>query len=241
MTKARALKTAAAASVLATTFFALPAQAQEEESAWSISGNASVVSDYRFRGVSLTQENPAVQGGLDVAGTLGGIGLFAGAWGSSGDSDTFGDLELDVYGGVTGDLGAATWTLGVIGYLYPDASDFDYYEVYGKVAGSLGPVGAEVGVYYAPDQANVFSQDNIYIYGSASYGIADTPFTLSATLGYEDGGFADDKIDWSLGVAYAYEMFTLKVQYVDTNVSVPYNGTKDAADAGVVVSLGVTF
>jgi uncharacterized protein (TIGR02001 family) len=242
MTNTIAIKSALAATVLSVGLLATPAVADEAESAFSLTGNISLNSDYRFRGVSLNEENIAVQGGLDAAYALGGISLFAGTWLSSGDSDTFGDVELDLYGGITGSIGeAASWKLGVITYLYPDVSDFDYYEIYGTIGGSLGAFGTEVGVYYAPDQTNVFSDDNFYIYGKATYAIPETPIVLSSTLGYEDGGFADDKIDWTVAAAYTFQMFELKLAYVDTNRRVTYKTTKDAADATVVVSLAAYF
>ncbi len=66
-----------------------------------ITGNASVVSDYNWRGITQTAGDPAIQGGIDYAHES---GFYAGAWGSNVD---FGDccdenLETDLYFGWSG-------------------------------------------------------------------------------------------------------------------------------------------
>ena len=66
-----------AASVL---IVALPlaGAAQAEEEASPFSANVSVVSDYAYRGISQTDEKPALQGGFDFKH---GSGLYVGVWG----------------------------------------------------------------------------------------------------------------------------------------------------------------
>src|SRR5690554_6265151 len=83
---------------------ATAASAQEEASKPSdwFSANVAVTTDYTFRGISQTLEEPAVQGGMDLEHPS---GLYLGTWGSSvnfGEDLTAGpraQLELDVYGG----------------------------------------------------------------------------------------------------------------------------------------------
>ena len=62
-----------------------------------ISANVALVSDYKFRGISQSNENPAIQGGFDYAFNN---GFYVGTWGSTVDFDSVGDfngsLELDV-------------------------------------------------------------------------------------------------------------------------------------------------
>src|SRR5712692_10397285 len=62
-----------------------------------IKANVGIVSDYVFRGVSQTDNNPAVQGGVDYNHQR---GLYAGAWATNVDipgSDA--KARLDLYGG----------------------------------------------------------------------------------------------------------------------------------------------
>ncbi len=61
------LATTAVASAAFVAFAATPALAQEEsESDLTVSGNVAIVTDYRFRGVSLSDGKAAVQGGIEA-------------------------------------------------------------------------------------------------------------------------------------------------------------------------------
>jgi len=211
------------------------AQETAPPSEFTLSGSVGGVSDYRFRGVSRSGEDPAVQGSLEVSHSS---GFYAGTWAST-LGDAVADVEGDVYAGWSGTTGLATINVGVLGYLFAGAGDRDYYEVYGSAGWSLGPATATLGVNYAPDQSNIGSKDNVYLYGSLGTGIPNTPVTLKARLGYENGAFGGpdgDKLDWSLGAEYKWEELTFGVSYVDTDIS-----GVDTADAGVVLSLTAGF
>src|SRR5690606_38940364 len=71
---------------------------------FSLSGNAAIVSDYRFRGYSQTNFRPAVQVGFDLAHSS---GFYLGNWNSNVSDFVFpeGNLEMDFYGGWKGELG----------------------------------------------------------------------------------------------------------------------------------------
>ena len=69
---------------------------EESTPAITISGSATLTSDYRFRGVSQSDEGMAVQGGFTISHES---GLYAGTWGSNlAGWGTFGgaNMELDV-------------------------------------------------------------------------------------------------------------------------------------------------
>src|SRR3546814_18863316 len=79
-----------------------PAFAQEEEAAGplTLSGGIAVTSDYRFRGISLSNEKVAVQPTQTVSHES---GFYAGVWGSSlPDSPAYGMSELDEIGRASG-------------------------------------------------------------------------------------------------------------------------------------------
>jgi len=82
---------------------ALPAQAEE----FSLGGTATFTTDYIFRGISNTNQNPAVQASLDAT-----YGIFyAGIWGSNVDFGgsvppgpvgiDLATVEIDYYAGIT--------------------------------------------------------------------------------------------------------------------------------------------
>lgn len=203
---------------------------------WTLTTTIGAVSDYRFRGISLSDEKPAIQGSVEVGHSS---GFYAGIWSSSLSGPGSADAEIDLYGGWTKALGATTVDVGVLGYVYPGGSNLDYYEVYGSAGWTLGPATATIGVNYAPDQKNVADTDNLYVYGDLGAGIPNTPMTLKAHLGYEDGGFAGpdgDKLDWSLGAEYKLGFVTLGASYVDTDI-----GGFDNADPTVVFSVIASF
>ena len=104
-------------ALVAATAMSTPALAQEEEAAgpFTLSGGIAVTSDYRFRGISLSNEKVAVQPTLTVSHES---GFYAGVWGSSlPDSPAYGKLELDVYGGFNTEIAPGTTAdIGVTWY-----------------------------------------------------------------------------------------------------------------------------
>lgn len=242
-------------SALALAAVSAPAFAQEETPAVTITGNATVVSDYRFRGISQTDRDFALQGGFTVAHSS---GVYASVWGSSVDeyvtAGAGGDQELDLILGYSKAFGAATFDVGVLYYYYPGTSgaNTDFFEPYASVKGTFGPVTAKVSAAYAPKQKAIAGlhtkDDNLYGALDLSGSIPDTGVSLSAHLGhnFSDDSFLSagkDYTDWSLGASYAWKNLTFGVSYVDTNFKkgVVLGSTRDVAKAGVVGSIGVSF
>lgn len=243
-------------SAFALAAVATPALAEEAAPAVTVSGSATVVSDYRFRGISQTNKGFAVQGGFTVSHES---GLYASVWGSSIDEyvAAASDQEIDLIAGYKKSFGAVTVDVGAIYYYYPGAEAFfpgydsDFFEPYVAVSGAIGPVTAKVSAAYAPKQDAMLSVDNLYGALDLSGAIPDTGVSLSAHLGHN---FMDDSLlslgkkytDWSIGASYSWKNLTFGVSYVDTNFDKgflsPLSPTgKDIAKAGVVGSIGVSF
>lgn len=195
-----------AAALLAS---ASPALAQEEAPGdITVSGSASLVSDYRFRGVSQTDEEMAIQGGITVTHAS---GFYVGTWASNlAGWGTFGgsNMELDLIGGFSAEVGSGvTVDVGLTWYMYPGgASTTDFAEPYVKLSSNVGPATALVGVAYAPKQralgrvyfdADAYvagvpdrpgaKSDNLYVWGDLSSGIPNMPVSLKGHLGYSNG------------------------------------------------------
>jgi uncharacterized protein (TIGR02001 family) len=212
------------------------ASAGETDAPFDLSATVTLVSDYRFRGLSLSGRDPAVQGSIDVEHQS---GFYMGTWASSISEFAGANVEVDVYGGWRGGVGGIDLDVGVTGYLYPGGEDANYYELLGSASVTLGPAGAKLGIAYAPDQSNLGSEDNFYAYGQIRSAIPGTPFTLVAQVGHENGALAGDsgkKWDWSLGAQVVKDRFTLGLNYVDTNIDRLSDPDK-VAQAGVVLSL----
>ena len=185
---------------------ALPAAASAQDAA--VGGSATVASDYRFRGVSQSDTEMAVQGGVTVAHES---GVYAGVWGSNlAGWGTFGgaNMELDLIGGYKAKIAeTATLDVGLTWYMYPGGADrTDLAEPYAKLTGTAGPATLTAGVAYAPKQQAIgkwygtgadaangvytnpgAKDDNLYLWGDAALAVAGTPITAKAHIGHSRG------------------------------------------------------
>lgn len=188
---------------------------EEATGPFEIDGEIGVHSDYRFRGISLSDKDPEVTAELSVSHES---GLYAGVWASNvALNDGADDLELDLYAGFAPELGAVSFDIGAVYYLYPGNGDFNYAELLASATTSLGPAELTAGIAYAPSQDALGNTDNTYIYVSADVGIPDTPVSVHGTFGIEDGAFGDSKKDWLLGATWEIGAgFSATVDYVDT-------------------------
>ena len=229
--------------------FGTGASAQETGGPITISGSAALASQYRFRGISLSDEDPALQAGITASHAS---GFYVGAWGSSlAGFGSFGgsNIELDLYGGYKMDLGTATLDAGLLWYTYPGTDGTDYAEPYASISGALGPATAKLGVAYAPDQRAIGSEDNWYVYGDLASAIPETPLTLRAHLGYSTGNSAltpaGNYLDWLVGADYSWKSLTLGIAYVDTDIgrgkAAAAAFDRDIVDSAVVLSLTAAF
>jgi uncharacterized protein (TIGR02001 family) len=201
-----------------------------------VTGTAAIVSDYDFRGITQTNESPAVQLSIDYAHES---GWYAGAWGSNVETeDDFGfktgfsdggfntaSTEVDVYTGFKGEAGALGWDAGITYYTYNGASDLNFAEIYGKFTVSI----ASFGLYYSNAFGHKDNDEAIYVYGDV--GIPAGPLTIGAHAGYSTGdgieqayfgGIEDSYFDYSLGVSYTASNVTLGMKWIAV----------DADDAG---------
>ena len=99
-----------------------PAAAAASAPEHTLTGNLSLNSDYRFRGISQTYKLPAVQGGLDYAHSS---GAYLGTWMSNVSGNSYNNgagLEWDLYGGYKfSPAKDVTLDLGALAYVYPGA------------------------------------------------------------------------------------------------------------------------
>ena len=176
-----------------------------------LTGNLGLTSDYRFRGISQSQNAPAVQGGVDYAHSS---GLYIGNWNSSVSSQVYtsgSGVESDVYAGYKKDIyKGITIDVGSYNYFYPRAtaartgSNFDTYEAFAGVGykelvgakysrtlgnGYFGTVNAQGTQYYQLDaKVPTVVVKNLSIVAHAG----KTNVANSTTLDYNDynAGFA---------------------------------------------------
>jgi len=191
-----------------------------------VSANVSLTTDYIFRGISLSGEDPAVQGGFDYdSGSF-----YAGVWGSSlGSAGS--SMEMDLYAGFKPHLGPIALDIGVIAYLYPgaddDAAEFDFYEFALSGEYEIAPqwtVGA--GVNVSPDMFGE-TGDAVFYNVNAAFAPSDA-WSISGSFGQQSiddvngplpGQPDDDYSTWNLGTTHAMHGFELDLRYHEADIS----------------------
>lgn len=249
-------------ALLLATATATPAFAQDAAAptapppAITVTGGATVVSDYRFRGISQTDKKVALQGTFTITHES---GVYASVWGSSiDDYVAYGsDQEIDLVAGYSHTFAnGVKLDGGVLYYYYPGGghNKTDFVEPYIDVSATMGPVTGKLTANYAPKQSALDlgsgKEDNLYIAGDLSSAIPKTPFSVTAHLGHSFGpsvlslGYKN-YTDWGLGVSYTWNHVTLGANYVDTNrdtfiIDGP-GKLRNITSGGFVGSIGVSF
>jgi len=227
------------------------ATAEDIGNGFDVSGNVALTTDYRYRGVSQTDNDFALQGGLDLAHES---GLYTGVWASNVDNfnpspsgDNGSQAEIDIYAGYGQSLTEElALDFNVLYYYYPGAStagtneEIDFVEFTPSVSYSTDQFSGSFGISYSPE---FFNQAGDGFYYNAG---ADVPLgsdvTMSLHVGYqtveEEAQYFDDYLDWSVGFGISLFALDWSVAYVDTDLSTSQCGGSDICDSTVVFTLG---
>ena len=152
-------------------------------SAASVSANATLQSDYTWRGMTQNNGDVSINGGLDVEFDS---GFYVGTWVAAVGSGA----EVDYYGGLAGEMGNISYDIGYIKFDYPAVAGggSDFEEAY------LGLGLGDFGLSFASGQDS--ATDNIEIsYGFGDFGFAygeydDVGEYFYLSYGFELGDFA---------------------------------------------------
>ncbi|MYM26641.1 hypothetical protein GTP46_28880 [Duganella sp. FT135W] len=188
----------------------------------ALSFNAAVVSDYRYRGISQTRLQPALQGGADYVNNP--TGLYVGAWASTikwiKDAGGDGNVELDLYAGKRGQVSeAVSYDVGVLTYVYAANSlpvSANTTEIYGQLG--YGPAY----VKYSHAVTNLFgfadSKNSGYLDLGANIEASDG-WTVNLHAGRQQVKHNDaaSYTDWKLGVSKDFGVVTGALAVIGTN------------------------
>jgi uncharacterized protein (TIGR02001 family) len=236
-----------------------------------VTGNMTITSDYRFRGISQTYLGPAIQGGADYAHAS---GLYFGNWNSSVSALVYTEgsgIEMDFYGGYRKSFGDIGIDVGTIYYWYPRAKafgeTFDNWEVYAGaswkwVSGKLfyalsdyfGLNDTQANNYWidrntgAPLGARGNSRGTYYLDLTATVPLTKELGVVAhyGMLEVEKYGELDYN-DWKLGVTYDLQGWIFGAAYVDSDAKNEWyyttgsRGAKDSGKAWLVFSVTKTF
>ncbi len=203
--------------------------------------NVGLVSDYAYRGWSQTDERPALQGGFDYAHDS---GLYAGVWGSNvswlsdSNPNVHNSLELDLYGGYKGTIGAIGYDVGLLQYYYPGSYPKGFNSP-DTLEGYIGLSWEFLSFKYSYAFTDLFGyekSDGSQYYDLGAAVDVGGGFTLAAHVGYSDIKGQDDYTDWKLGVTKEFGGFNFGLHYVDTDVD-----NADLADERVILSIAKSF
>lgn len=212
------------------------------KSDWTLTGNVSVVSDYRYRGISQTNRKPAIQGGFDLAHSS---GFYVGNWNSSiswlsdasgayttnngatGNGNVSSNIEMDFYAGYKGEISKSLgFDVGALYYYYPGSYPSNFNspntgEIYGAL--TYGPVTGKVSYAVTDLFGAPSSKGSYYLDLSAGFDIG-SGFMLNAHVGHQrvdSASFRTTKdasyTDWKLGISKDLAGLNFALDYIDTN------------------------
>ena len=207
------------------------AVAEDAGNGFDVSGNVAFTTDYRFRGISQTDKDFALQGGFDIAHES---GLYVGTWASNidnfnaGPTDSGSQAEVDIYAGYGQEVAPGlALDFNVLYFYYPGAStqgnpEIDFVEFTPGISYENEAFSSSFSVSYSPDYF-AESGDSFYYNLNGGVPISDSGVSLDLHAGYQaiddNAAFGTrDYYDWSLGFSTSFFKLDWAVAYVDTNL-----------------------
>jgi uncharacterized protein (TIGR02001 family) len=194
----------------------------------------TVTSDYDFRGYSQTEEDPALQLGVDYSTDT---GLHVGAWASNVEGYGDADIELDLLADYSfGSDETIKANVGGVYYTYPSETDFNTSEFWVTLAKSY----FSGSIRYSNDW---FGLDEAFYYElNGTFPIGETGFSVLGHVGYSDGDAwsGAEYTDYSIGVSKGFGNFTGTLKLVSSDAAespTPLFSTDDR----VILSISTTL
>jgi uncharacterized protein (TIGR02001 family) len=225
---------------------ATSAQAQNK---LTLSGSATITTNYEFRGVSQSSNNPAVQPEFDLTYGM----WYAYIWGSN-NSLSPNDVEIDYGLGITPKWHDITFNIAGLAYTYPGSDSLlDYFELKTGATWAKGAWSIGIFNYWSPDNFQTGTQTDA-IEGDVGYTFSRkiwnffTP-SISGVVGTqlsEHESILPSYMYWNAGLTLGFmDHWSADIRYWDTDASatecIPLGGARDACDATVVGSIKATF
>lgn len=190
-----------------------------------LSGDIGVVSDYRFRGISLSDGQPAIQASLSLEAES---GPYLGAWASTiRDRGSKTSAEVDLYAGYEVALSdAVSIDLVTTYYAYPSDGGSNYLEASATLKLSQGMFETGLGLSIVPKQAATEDESgrrhrSNYVFAQETVTLPGTAIKLNVATGYERGFFDESpnggKWDWTAGVELDLSPVRGGIAYIGTD------------------------
>lgn len=240
------------ASAIAAAFVGSVAHAEDAAPESTVAYNVGIASDYRYRGISQSQKDPALSAGADYTNNVNG--LYVGTWLSTIKwikSSTYGGdgpVEWDIYAGKRGEIApGVSYDVGTLFYYYPNNNlsvDANTWEVYGQVG--YGPAYLKYSYALTNTFGNANSDGSYYIDAGINQPLAEG-VTLNLHAGRQVIAGAGNSIynynDWKVGVTKDFGFAVGSIAYIGTDAKESsYTwGNKFVGNDTVVVTLVKNF
>jgi len=210
----------------------------------AFTGSALLATDYMFRSVSNTNQDPTAQVEFDAT-----YGMFYGyVWGSN---TAYADVELDYGIGITPKWKDITFNIAGLYYTYMGASGSNFFELKTGASWTGGAWTLGVINYWAPDYTQTLGNSDA-IEGALAYAFSGKLFnffspTISGGVGFQSyDKIASDYTYWNFGLTLGFlDHWSADVRYYDTDYSqadcFTQSGGRNNCDARVVGTIKATF
>jgi len=208
----------------------LPTAALAEGFSW----NATLASDYLYRGIDQNDDQPALQLGVDYGFAN---GFYVGAWGSNVDFGDSTNIEIDTYVGWAGALGtASTIDVKLTRYNYlnePTGVDYAFNELittfgFGETYSAT--------LAYTNDYLNA-DLDSVYAGVAGSWALNET-YTLNANAGWTSiAGPLENYFDYGVSLSRSFGPATVSLGYVASSDGAETTFGRDASEDKVLLTI----
>jgi uncharacterized protein (TIGR02001 family) len=243
---------ALSALALSSVAFAQTAAPAAPEPDYTLSYNAGLVTDYRYRGISQSAKKPALQGGVDLAIKGGAyVGLWAStiSWIKDSGAGLKGPVEADIYGGYKGAINDTfSYDVGALQYWYVNnnyknvGSNANTFELYGAV--TAGPATLK----YSRSLTDLFGTTNSkgsgYLDLSATFDLGNG-YSVVPHMGRQTIKNSMNYTDYALALNKDIDGLVLSATAVGTNKKnvfvLPGSGSKDLGGNSLVLGIKKNF
>jgi uncharacterized protein (TIGR02001 family) len=191
--------------------------AQEEESDWSLDGFVGVATDYRDRGLSVSDRDFTAHGSIGLFHSSG----FSGGMDLAGISDGLGsDVRTEFFAGYSMDNGDYVYDFSVeLDVFHGDSSRY-YPEFKAAISRDFGLAFIRGGIAFAPDgRWSSPDLDSYYTFADLEIPVPTIPeLTLMTHIGYDARDGASDLLDWSVGLSAFVQNFEVTLAFEDSSL-----------------------
>jgi len=207
----------------------------DEKSDLGVSANVAMTSNYVWRGMSQSDDSPAIQGGFD----LDYKGLYAGVWGSNVEfgSDSDANMELDTYAGYTNEIFGVGYDVGYLQYIYPnDSKNLNFGEAYLGLSYDFKVVEISAKYSLGVDTDHTDTADEWKPQDCIEGGVS-VPLPWDMSVDATVGNYVHSGVYYLASVTKSVGQFDFSVAYTGIN----YDDSAKDDDANVVATVSASF